>query len=339
VGLGGVVTGFLVGRVGLWVLLKLDDVKAQTVMSLVTAFGSYIVGESVGVSGVISTVTGGLVFGRCLPILSTARTRVEAKTSWDLVLFIINGFVFTMIGFQLPTVIENLHAYSWSQLVVYAVVINVTIIAVRFLWVFPATYLPRLFSPSLRKTDPSPKWQSIVVLGWLGMRGIVSLAATLALPETFPERPLLVFLTYSVILVTLIIPPLTLPLILRFMSLPVDNARDREEAMARYEATKSALAKIGEHASIAGTPPKQIEHLRERYQRRLKTIEPNLREDAHSAINVEDQHLRRLLQTTSRWERETLQSLRQGGQIHDEVFHALSYELDLEELRLSTPRL
>jgi CPA1 family monovalent cation:H+ antiporter len=169
VGLGGVVTGFLVGRVGLWVLLKLDDVKAQTVMSLVTAFGSYIVGESVGVSGVISTVTGGLVFGRCLPILSTARTRVEAKTSWDLVLFIINGFVFTMIGFQLPTVIENLHAYSWSQLVVYAVVINVTIIAVRFLWVFPATYLPRLFSPSLRKTDPSPKWQSIVVLGWLGI--------------------------------------------------------------------------------------------------------------------------------------------------------------------------
>lgn len=339
VALGGVVIGFLIGRAGLWLLLKLDDVKAQTVMSLISAFGAYIIAESIGVSGVISTVTAGLCFGRWLPILSSPRTRIDAKAHWDLVLFIINGFVFTLIGLQLPVIIQNLNYYSWKQLVLYAVTINITVIVVRFLWVVPATYLPRFFSKSLAVKDPSPPWQGVVVLGWMGMRGIVSLAAALALPENFPHRALLIYLTYSVILVTLILPPLTLPKLLRFLKLQGGNEQNREEALARYQATKNVLDNISSLPLNSNLAIQQIDELKRRYQRRLKTIEPNLAEFAYSTTNPEDQLLRRHYQNILLWEREALHKLRKEGKIHDEVFHELAYELDLEDLRLQTPRL
>lgn len=335
---GGVMIGFAVGRAGLWLLLRLDDVKAQTVTSLITAFAAYIVGESLGVSGVISTVTAGLGFGRWLPMLVSPQTRIESKANWDLVLFIINGFVFTLIGFQLPEVMSHLESYSWKQLALYALAINATVILVRFLWVFPATYVPRWIFPWIARADPAPPWQVVTVLGWMGMRGIVSLAAVLALPETFPHRHLLIFLTYSVILVTLIIPPLTLPALLRLLKLQGGNEHRREEALARYTATKAALEHLGvPNGGLSADG--QVQALRERYERRLKTIEPNLSENAYSSINLEDQRLRRLLQNVIRQERKALQALRMQGTIHDEVFHALSYELDLEDLRLTTPRL
>jgi CPA1 family monovalent cation:H+ antiporter len=339
VALGGVAVGFCIGRAGLWLLIRLEDAKAQTVMSLITAFGAYIIGESVGVSGVISTVTAGLCFGRWLPMLISPKTRIEAKANWDLVLFIINGFVFTMIGLQLPGIVGNLRNHSWGHLILYAVAVNITVILVRFVWVFPATYLPRWIFPSIAAKDPSPPGKAVVVLGWLGMRGIVSLAAALALPELFPHRPLLIFLTYSVILVTLVLQPLTLPALLRYLKLQGGNEHAREESLARYHATKAVLDKLPTLKAVGAHSAEQIEELRRRYERRLQTVEPNLSEYAYSSTNVEDQQLRRLLQNIIRWEREALQELRHDGKIHDEVFHALSYELDLEELRLQTPRL
>jgi monovalent cation/hydrogen antiporter len=335
---GGVVVGFLIGRSGLWLLLKMEDVKAQTVLSLITAFGAYIVGESVGVSGVISTVTAGLSFGRWLPLLGSPQTRIEAKANWDLVLFIINGFIFTVIGLQLPVVMGNLGAYSWKQLALYATVINIGVIAVRFIWVFPATYVPRLIFPSICRKDPNPPWRVVVLLGWMGMRGIVSLAAVMALPATFPHRPLLVFLTYSVILVTLILPPILLPVLLRVLKITGGHEHDREEALSRYATTKAVLDHLGE-LNGKGHPVEQIDLVRARYERRLKTIEPNLGENAYSSVNLDDQRQRRLLQSVIAWERDALKTLRQTGKIHDELFHSLSYELDLEDLRLRTPRL
>lgn len=338
VGGGGILVGFLIGKAGLWTLLHLQDVKAQTVMSLITAFGAYIVGEALGVSGVMSTVSAGLAFGHWLPMLGSAQTRIESKTNWDLILFVINGFVFTVIGLQLPAVIHSLGDYSWPLLLRDALAVNVTVIAVRFIWVFPSSYLPRWLFPSIAKADPSPGWRPIVVLGWMGMRGIVSLAAALALPSDFPHRALLIFLTYSVILVTLIIPPLTLPALMRWLHIAPGNEHDREVAMARFEATKAAL----DHLNLpggAGFPEEHLSVLRRRYERRLRTLEPNLHENAFSPINPEDRAFRRLLQSTITWEREVLQDLRTKAKIHDEVFHTLSYELDLEELRLLTPRL
>jgi CPA1 family monovalent cation:H+ antiporter len=293
-----------------------------------------------GVSGVISTVVAGLGFGRLLPLLVSPQTRIEAKTGWELVLFIINGFVFTMIGLQLPGVIAQLDAYSWKQLLVYALAINVTVVLIRYAWIFPATYLPRWIVPSLSRTDPAPNWRPVVILGWMGMRGIVSLAAALALPADFPHRHLLIFLTYSVILGTLIVPPLTLPMILRRLKIQGGNEQRREEAIARHAATKAALDRLTKLTEENGAySAAHIQNIRARYEKRLKTIEPNLTENAYSAIDMDDQRLRRLLQNVIGWERDALKTLRQDGSIHDEIFHSLSYELDLEDLRLRTHRL
>jgi CPA1 family monovalent cation:H+ antiporter len=336
-GAGGVVMGYLIGRAGLWMLLRLPDAKAQTVLSLVTAFSAYVVAEAFHVSGVMSTVAAGLCFGRWLPLLANARTRVESRTSWDLLLFVINGFVFTMIGFQLPMIVRGLGAYSWRQLLLEAAAVNVTVFVVRFLWVYPATYVPRWIFPSIAKADPSPNWRPVAVLGWMGMRGIVSLAAALALPADFPNRALLLFLAYSVILVTLIVPPLTLPWVLKLLKIPEGNEHSREEAMARYAATKAALDHLNTPGGNGFTDD-QLSVMRRRYERRLKTLEPNLQENAFSPVNPEDRQFRHLLQSTINWEREVLRDLRQNAKIHDEVFHTLSYELDLEELRLKTPR-
>jgi CPA1 family monovalent cation:H+ antiporter len=266
--LGGVGIGFLVGKAGLWLMPRLRDVHAQTVMSFITAFGAYVLGESAGVSGVISTVTAGLCFGRWLPGIINPQTRIESKANWELVLFVINAFVFTMIGLQLPVVVRNLTDYSWKALLLYAVALNVTVIVMRFLWVFPATYLPRFLIPAIARKDPSPRWEPVVILGWMGMRGIVSLAAALALPDAFPHRSLLIFLTYTVILVTLILPPLTLPTLLRILNIHSGNEHAREEALARHAATKSVLDQIDGLKEDKGFSIEQIDTLRLRYERR-----------------------------------------------------------------------
>ncbi|MGZ3696334.1 MAG: Na+/H+ antiporter, partial [Bdellovibrionota bacterium] len=200
VSLGGICVGFFIGYLAYAILQKLKDSRAETLWSLLTAFGAYLVSEHLGFSGVLATVCAGLYFGRILPSSSaaSAKTRIESRASWELVLFVINGLVFTLIGLQLPSVLRGLEGgLSW-ELVAYAAAAISVVILVRILWVFPAVYLPRYLSKSLAKRDPSPPWRAAALLSWVGMRGIVSLAAALAIPSAlangtpFPNRDLLV---------------------------------------------------------------------------------------------------------------------------------------------------
>jgi monovalent cation/hydrogen antiporter len=343
VGAGGVVVGFLAGRAGIWLYERLTDSRAQIIISFVTAFGSYSIGEHVGVSGVIATVTAGLVFGRWIPERATAQIRVEAQACWDVAIFVVNGFVFTLIGLQLPSVIYHL-SYDWRQLCVWAAALTLVVIAVRFLWIFPATYIPRLISASLQKRDPAPPWRSIFVLSWTGMRGIVTLAAALALPKTFsngqdfPHRELIVFLAYTVILSTLLIPALTLPFILRRLGIHAGDEHVREEALARVRSARAVLDGLSALAEEPLYSSAQVAQVAERYRRRVRTLESNLSSQAYSALVDEDQQLRRLLRHVLTLERSALIALRSTGEIHDEVFHLVSRELDFEELRLRTQR-
>jgi len=345
VGLGGVATGLFVGNAGIWLYRKIADTKAQILLSFLTAFGAYIFGELLGVSGVISTVTAGLWFGRCIPAIGTAQVRVEAQACWDLVLFVINAWVFALIGLQLPTVLEALQEYSPGWLAFQGLAVSAAVMAVRFLWIFPAAYLPRRLFPVLARRDPMPSWQSLVVLSWTGMRGIVSLAAALALPTVlpsgaaFPHRDLLIFLTYCVILTTLLIPALTLPALLRRLGLKADDARLREETRARIASVRAVLDQAGVLRGDGRYAAAHIDSLEKRYGHRLKILESNLTDQPYSPLVDEDQRLRRLLREVVRLEREALVGLRRGGEIHDEVFHLISRELDLEELRLRTERL
>src|SRR5262249_45411482 len=157
------------------------------------------------------------------------------------------GCVFILIGLQLPDVLHNLSGYSTPQLVWYATAISIAVILVRILWVFPASYLPRFFSRNLRARDPYPAWQHVAVVGWTGMRGVVSLAAALAVPLTiqdqtpFPDRDLILFLTFMVILATLVVQGLSLPMLIRWLGIEDDRSADKEEWGARLKANQAAL--------------------------------------------------------------------------------------------------
>ena len=245
-----------------------------------------------------------------------------------------------MIGLQLPTILEGLKGRSLSELCMWALVLTLAVIAIRFLWVFPATWLPRVLVPGLAKRDPMPPVGAIIVLGWTGMRGIVSLAAALALPATFPdgrtfaERPLIIFLAYAVILLTLIIPTLTLPPLLRFLKLQDGNERQDDEVRARIAMARAAAAHVAQLRATNSYGKTLLSDFDTRYQRHLNRLLPNLETNAYSALDPSDQQRRALLLELIELERGILHDLRSRGDLYDEVYHHLSDELDLEALRV-----
>jgi CPA1 family monovalent cation:H+ antiporter len=342
---GGIVVGIVVGIAGIFVVKRLYNSTAETTLSLITSFTAYLAAEHLGVSGVISTVTAGLYFGRKIPQETSAQTRIEAEASWNTVLFIVNGLVFTLIGLQLPAVMAGLDEYSWAQLALYSAGLIAVVIGIRLLWVFPATHIPRWLFPSIARKDPTPPWGIIFTLGWIGMRGIVSLAAALSIPlalpsgSEFPFRDLLIFLTYVVILATLLIPAATLPWLIRWLGLQGDDENRRDEAVARLALLQAGLRRIDGLARSSSFQAGSLEVAAERYRRGIRTLESNLAPAAFSPLVDEEQRHRQLTRTLLQAEREELASLRRNATIHDAVFFQLSRELDIEETRLTGQRI
>ena len=178
---------------------------------------------------------------------STARFRLQAQLFWEMVAFLLNGFIFIMIGLQLPGILRKLSHEPLSRLTTYGILISATVVFVRIAWVFPATYLPRWLSPKMRARDPVPPWQHSVLIAWAGMRGVVSLAAAFALPillanrQPFPGRSYILFLTFCVILTTLVFQGLTLPILIRKLGVKDDGVIDSEEREARLKANEAAV--------------------------------------------------------------------------------------------------
>ena len=345
VAVGGAGVGLLVALFGIFIVEQLKDSSAETTLTLVTSFAAYILAEQLGLSGVISTVVGGLYYGRKIPMVSSAETRIIAEASWSTVLFVINGLVFTLIGLQMPAVIAGLQGYSWGQLTFYGATVALVVIAVRFIWVFPATYLPRKLFRSIARNDPLPPWGVVTALSWVGMRGIVSLAAALSIPLTlssgaeFPFRNLVIFLTYVVILVTLLIPATTLPWLMQWLGIKDGGESRRDEAVARLALAEAVLREIESLQQRSQFPAELLQHTSQRYSRRVQTLQSNLEPTAFSPLFDEDQTLRRLTRTLLDAERKQLASLRRKAIIHDEVFFHLSRELDIEETRLAGQRI
>lgn len=340
VGLGGVAIGLAVTHVTLRVLVRLQDASAEALLTLVTSFVCYFAAESFHFSGVIATVAGGLYAGRALPRWASPETRVEAKALWNVVLLAVNALVFALIGLQLPTILQGLGDYRFSELGMWTLILTLAVVAIRFLWVFPITWLPRLLVPGLAKRDPMPSTGTIVVIGWTGMRGIVSIAAALALPtmlangEPFAERPLIIFLAYGVILLTLIIPTLTLPLLLRFLTLEDPQARYNDEVKARIAMANAATARLSHLRRQASFNDELLSNLEDAYQRQLNRLRPNLESHASSFLDPVEQQRRVILLDLFEKERGVLHKLRSGGELYDDVYHQLGEELDLEVLRV-----
>ena len=260
-GIGGGVVGYAVGRLAMWIFDKLEDTLHDITVSVLAGFAAYFAAEAVHTSGVLAVVACGLVLGRNQHHAFTAQTRLASASVWSSLEFALTSLVFMLIGMQLRGIVERLTQYDHWQLGVLAVVVSATLIVSRFLWILPITWLPRLVSPALRRRDPAPPASHLAVISWAGMRGVVSLAAALALPARFPGRDIIVFLAFCAIFATLVLQGTTLgPLIRRLgVTEPETQGLDQEQMAMRREISEAALEAVEDHVD----DPKRGEAARE----------------------------------------------------------------------------
>src|SRR5213596_1347464 len=252
VAVGGIALGWAVGLGSARIFERIKDEAILITLSLLVPYVSYLTAERLEVSGVLAAVTGGLYLGRRAPQMLNASTRLQAGAFWDMLVFLLNSVVFLLIGLQLPTIWTSLSNYSVPMLLWYAIATWLVVILVRPIWVFPGAYLPRWLSRRIRQTEPDPGWRNVLIVAWSGMRGVVSLAAALALPATtasggrFPGRDLLVFLTFAVILGTLVGQGLTLGPLIKWLGVRPDRHEEKEEMKTRIALAEAAQFRIAQ---------------------------------------------------------------------------------------------
>jgi Na+/H+ antiporter len=338
--LWGIAVGWLMLRVRRWVA----DAQIEIVLSILTPFIAYWPPQLLGGSGVLATVVAGLyVSWNGFGIISAA-TRLQGVFFWDVLVYLIEGIVFLMTGLQARALVMGLGTYSLSALVGSAAVVSMVVVVARFVWMFPATYLPRWLIPRIARKDPSPPWQWPFVLGFTGVRGIVSLAAALAIPLTidngqpFPDRNLILFLTFAVILVTLVGQGLSLPAVIRWLGLAKAGERElqidrAEELLARRQATDSAMQRLERLAAERALPGDLVLRVRARHYERLwhfeRAPEP---QKSHAELAAPSDEIELLLLAA---ERERINELYRQGALKDEGRRRLERELDLREANLT----
>jgi len=257
-----------------------------------------------------------------------------------MIVFLINGFVFMTIGLQLPEILGQLRSETWSHLIGIGAAVSATVILVRIAWIFPAAWLPRLLSRRLRERDPLPRWQEIAFVAWSGMRGVVSLAAAFALPFTlnsgmpFPARGYVLYLTFCVILATLVLQGLTLPLLIRKLGVTDDGLNDEEERNARFQANRAALQLIERLASECEVPRDVAQRLEAEYRERIQELQQCASAGDPSG-EVATPHYRQLQYEALKIERQTIIRLRNERVINDEALRRIQRDLDLAEARLT----
>jgi CPA1 family monovalent cation:H+ antiporter len=349
---GGVAVGVAVGWLVRQVRRRLDDPPAEIIVSIFTGYLAYLLAEAAGVSAVLAAVTVGLYMGWYTPELTTAEMRLRGVAVWELLLFALNAVLFVFVGLQLPTILDDLAGVPADNLALYTAVICGTVVVVRFLAIFPATYLPRLVSRRPRRAhaaggggseDPAPPWQWVAMIGWTGMRGAISLAAALAIPlttdagEPFPQRPLIVFLAFAVIFTTLVLQGLSLPLVIRALRLEADDAEGEEEVNARVRAAEAALERLEELAGEGWVRESTVDRLRGTYNFRRRRFASKLDPEADDSLEERSLAYQRLRGELLDAERQALLDLRRDGRISDEVMHRIERDLDLERSRLDAP--
>jgi CPA1 family monovalent cation:H+ antiporter len=264
----------------------------------------------------------------------SSAVRIAGVAAWQVLIFLINGAVFILIGLQLPAVLERLVGRSPGELVGLAVAISLTAILVRIAWVFPGTYLPRMLSAGIREREGNPPRRNVFLVSWAGMRGVVSLAAALALPLSFPERDLVVFLAFAVIVATLVGQGLTLPLVIRGLRISGDGGDEHEESHVRMAAAEAAVRRIEELAHEWPGHLELVDALRVQYEHRARDIERHHDGGPENESEREQLEHRIIRSAVIDAEREALLRLHETGAIRDEIFRRVERDLDLEELRL-----
>ena len=335
---GGIGIGFVVGFLIRSVHRHLDDPPVQITISLLTPFLAYLWAERLHASGVLAVVTAGIYLGWHSPLIVSARYRLQAFAFWEIVVFLLNGFVFIAIGFQLPAILHSLRQESVAWPIENALILSVAVVLVRIAWVFPGAYLPFLLS---RNRQSLPSWRNVSVIAWAGMRGVVSLAAALALPfvlndgHPFRGRNYILFITFCVILTTLVFQGLTLPVVIRRFCLRGDGSADEEERVARLEANKAAMGLLDQVAASDQFSRDSIDRLRAEYVERVQQLELCAESPDECSGQVATPQYQRLQQRALDVERDTIIRLRNQRVINDDALRRIQRDLDLAEARLA----
>jgi monovalent cation/hydrogen antiporter len=330
---GGIAVGWVVGWLAAEARRRIDDPPAEIFVSLVTGYAAYLPAERLHVSGVLAAVTAGLYVGWRAPALASASTRLLGFSFWEVLDYIVNAALFMLVGLQLQPILAEVSGRPLIEILGYGLLVSVVVIAVRMGWEFTVPYVVRLVdrrqSQVMRRVGPRDR----LVLGWSGMRGAVSLAAALAIPASFPGRDLIVFVTFTVIFVTLVVQGLTLPALIRGLQLRDDGAEEREELQARQGATQAALTRLEELALEDWTREDTIERLRRAYDYRRRRLEARDggEDDGYEVRSLAYQRIvRELLEA----QRRAIVGLRNQGIISSDVMRRVERELDLEDSRL-----
>ncbi|HZB82579.1 MAG TPA: Na+/H+ antiporter [Rubrobacteraceae bacterium] len=337
---GGVAVGLVVGAIAAEIRKRITDTQVNVTISLLTGYAAFVPADAIGASGVLATVTAGIYMGIRGPQILPARTRLQGYFVWDILDFIINAILFVLIGLQLRALVDGLSGYSASTLGGYALAVTGVVVGTRLVWYFTVPYLIRAIDrrPVQRARRVGARWR--LVMAWSGMRGAVSLAVALALPFTtdagggFPERDLVVFLTFAVIFFTLVVQGLSLPALIRRLGVSDGGADADEEVRARLVATKAAIEQIDALAGEEWTRDETVERMRALYEyrkRRFAARAGKIEDDGYEDRSLAYQQIVQLVLGA---QREALLRMRSDGKLSNEVMNRILRELDLEESRL-----
>jgi Na+/H+ antiporter len=339
---GEVLFGALVGWLSLHARHRARDPQVEITLSLITPYIAYWLPEHFGGSGVIATVACGLYMSWNGPLLISSATRLQGIFFWDLVIYLIEGMLFLLTGFQMRSLFEKSKAFPLDDILFATALVTVIIIVARFAWVYPATYLPRMWINRHGIRDPAPTWRATFVIGFTGVRGAVSLAAALALPfalpggEAFPYRDLILFVSFGVIFITLVGLGLGLPLVVRWLGIGRTGrdeqlAEHQSEIAARRDALGAALESLDAMTDDRELSDEVVKLLRARHETRANQLPDSLDPDAHDVSAAGTDLTRELIST----ERKFIHAALRDGKITDETRRRIERDLDLEEASLA----
>jgi monovalent cation/hydrogen antiporter len=332
--IGGIAIGLAVGWVVRQVRRRLDEPPTEVAIAVLSGYLAYLPADAAGVSGVLAAVTIGVYMGWHTPELTTERTRLSGDAFWEILVFLVNALVFVLVGLQLRPIVDALSGISSPRLVGYAALVCATVILARIVCVPIFAYLPRWAFRSVREHDPYPPWQWPALLSWVGIRGAVSLIAALALPNDFPDRQLIVFLTFAVIVATLVLQGLTLPALIRVLGISDDGGAEREDAKARIRAAEAALARLEELVEEGAVRADTADRLRGAFGFRRDRFRARFDDGDDGAIEEQSAAYQRVMRELLAAEHAALLALRNERVIDDNVMQRVQRDLDLEAARL-----
>jgi monovalent cation/hydrogen antiporter len=339
-GVGGVVIGLAAGWVIRSVRARIDDPPTEITISILSGYAAYLPAEELGLSGVIAAVTTGLYMGWHTPQLTTPLMRLQGISVWEILMFLLNAILFLLVGLQLPGVLDDLSGPTAGELAFWGLLVSVVVIGVRLVWMFTIPYLIRAVDRRAvqreRRSSPGER----LAIGWAGMRGSVSLAAALAIPlqidagTAFPERDLIIFLAFAVILVTLVGQGLTLAPLIERLGIVDDGVEEREERLARVRLAEAGIARIDELGEPDWISPESVGRARAQLDYRRRRFGALVDGDGDGYEERTDAW-RRLMYDLYDSQRAALIGMRNRGEISDEVRRKIERDLDLEESRLA----